>query len=198
MKLPALHASPRGSTRNFGSIYPSKCCRALGACSRCAYLVGPPFQIAPLPWTGVRTSSACWSTGVQLGASVCIQASYGGLKDFDTEFQRPPLLRAPQGYHEASSHATGLSCNRAREELSPCHSRPSHRKITHCKHAGKLFSNIRSGIQSIICRECVRLVKELGLPVEHIVLPTFAVEHKLFVGPFSRAFPSAEVHVAPR
>ena len=42
------------------------------------------------------------------------------------------------------------------------------------------------------------LVKELGLPVEHIVLPTFAVEHKLFVGPFSRAFPSAQVHVAPR
>ncbi|CAL8461607.1 g1138 [Coccomyxa elongata] len=47
-------------------------------------------------------------------------------------------------------------------------------------------------------QECVRLVKELGLPVEHIVLPTFAVEHKLFVGPFSRAFPSAQVHVAPR
>ena len=44
----------------------------------------------------------------------------------------------------------------------------------------------------------MRLVKELGLPVEHIVLPTFAVEHKLFVGPFSRAFPSAQVHVAPR
>jgi hypothetical protein len=48
------------------------------------------------------------------------------------------------------------------------------------------------------CRECVALVKELGCPVEHIVLPTFAVEHKLFVGPFSRAFPDAKVHVAPR
>ncbi|EIE22041.1 hypothetical protein COCSUDRAFT_16894 [Coccomyxa subellipsoidea C-169] len=47
-------------------------------------------------------------------------------------------------------------------------------------------------------KECVALVKELGAPVEHIVLPTFAVEHKLFVGPFSRAFPSAQVHVAPR
>ncbi|BDA42088.1 hypothetical protein COCOBI_02-8900 [Coccomyxa sp. Obi] len=47
-------------------------------------------------------------------------------------------------------------------------------------------------------QECIRLVKELGMPVEHIVLPTFAVEHKLFVGPFSRAFPSAQVHVAPR
>ncbi len=47
-------------------------------------------------------------------------------------------------------------------------------------------------------RECIALVKELGCPVEHIVLPTFAVEHKLFVGPFSRAFPSAQVHIAPR
>ena len=44
----------------------------------------------------------------------------------------------------------------------------------------------------------MELVKELGCPVEHIVLPTFAVEHKLFVGPFSRAFPAAQVHVAPR
>ena len=34
--------------------------------------------------------------------------------------------------------------------------------------------------------------------MEHIVLPTFAVEHKLFVGPFARNFPSAKVHVAPR
>ena len=48
------------------------------------------------------------------------------------------------------------------------------------------------------CRECISLVKELGYPVEHIVLPTFAVEHKLFVGPFARKFPSAKVHVAPR
>ena len=48
------------------------------------------------------------------------------------------------------------------------------------------------------CRECVRLVKELGLPVEYIVLPTFAYEHKIFVGPFSRAFREAQVWVAPR
>lgn len=34
--------------------------------------------------------------------------------------------------------------------------------------------------------------------MEHIVLPTFAVEHKLFVGPFARKFPAAKVHVAPR
>lgn len=47
-------------------------------------------------------------------------------------------------------------------------------------------------------RECVALVRELPGEVEHIVLPTFAVEHKQFVGPFSRAFPRAKVHVAPR
>ena len=40
--------------------------------------------------------------------------------------------------------------------------------------------------------ECVRLVKELG-EVEFIVLPTFAYEHKAFVGPFSREFPKAKV-----
>ena len=49
-----------------------------------------------------------------------------------------------------------------------------------------------------VCRECVALVKELGYPVEHIILPTFAYEHKIFVGPFSRAFPAAKVHIAPR
>ena len=31
-------------------------------------------------------------------------------------------------------------------------------------------------------RECVELLKELGSPVEHIVLPTFAYEHKCFMG----------------
>ncbi len=35
-------------------------------------------------------------------------------------------------------------------------------------------------------------------PVEYIVLPTFAYEHKVFVGPFSRKFPRAHVWVAPR
>ncbi|KAF6171736.1 hypothetical protein GIB67_007257 [Kingdonia uniflora] len=47
-------------------------------------------------------------------------------------------------------------------------------------------------------KECIQLVKELGAPVEHIVLPTFAYEHKIFVGPFSRKFPRAKVWVAPR
>lgn len=41
-------------------------------------------------------------------------------------------------------------------------------------------------------------MKELGAPVEYIVLPTFAYEHKIFVGPFSRKFPQAQVWVAPR
>jgi hypothetical protein len=30
--------------------------------------------------------------------------------------------------------------------------------------------------------ECVQLLKEIGAPVEHIVLPTFAYEHKCFMG----------------
>ncbi|KAD7479488.1 hypothetical protein E3N88_02624 [Mikania micrantha] len=47
-------------------------------------------------------------------------------------------------------------------------------------------------------RECIQLVKELGAPVEYIVLPTFAYEHKIFVGPFSRKFPQAQIYVAPR
>ncbi|KAL8137300.1 hypothetical protein V2J09_003301 [Rumex salicifolius] len=47
-------------------------------------------------------------------------------------------------------------------------------------------------------KECIQLLKELGAPVEYIVLPTFAYEHKIFVGPFSRKFPRAQVWVAPR
>ncbi|KAJ6753094.1 hypothetical protein OIU74_027868 [Salix koriyanagi] len=46
--------------------------------------------------------------------------------------------------------------------------------------------------------ECIQLLKELGAPVEYIVLPTFAYEHKIFVGPFSRKFPRAQIWVAPR
>ncbi|KAF3638622.1 T4P13.26 protein isoform 2 [Capsicum annuum] len=47
-------------------------------------------------------------------------------------------------------------------------------------------------------KECIQLVKELGYPVKYIVLPTFAYEHKIFVGPFSRKFPKAQIWVAPR
>uniref|UniRef100_A0A0D9WIJ6 Uncharacterized protein n=1 Tax=Leersia perrieri TaxID=77586 RepID=A0A0D9WIJ6_9ORYZ len=42
------------------------------------------------------------------------------------------------------------------------------------------------------------LLKDLDAPVEHIVLPTFAYEHKVFFGPFTRKFPRAQIWVAPR
>jgi len=45
--------------------------------------------------------------------------------------------------------------------------------------------------------ECVALVRELKSPVRYIVLPTSAVEHKVFLGPFAKCFPEAEVYAAP-
>ena len=49
--------------------------------------------------------------------------------------------------------------------------------------------------------ECVRLVNELVAKhgdVKYIILPTSSgLEHKVFVGPFARRFPSAQVFVAP-
>jgi len=48
--------------------------------------------------------------------------------------------------------------------------------------------------------ECVRMLRELEEQhgeVAYIVLPTTAVEHKYFVGPFARSFPKAEVWVCP-
>jgi hypothetical protein len=49
--------------------------------------------------------------------------------------------------------------------------------------------------------ECVRLVQELEQqegPVRYIILPTASgLEHKIFVGPFARRFPQAQVFVAP-
>ncbi|WP_375504364.1 DUF4336 domain-containing protein [uncultured Nostoc sp.] len=49
--------------------------------------------------------------------------------------------------------------------------------------------------------ECVRLVNELVTKhgeVKYILLPTSSgLEHKVFVGPFSRRFPQAQVFVAP-
>ena len=41
--------------------------------------------------------------------------------------------------------------------------------------------------------QCIRMLRELDAPVEYIVLPTYAYEHKVFVGPFSRKFPKAKV-----
>jgi len=43
-------------------------------------------------------------------------------------------------------------------------------------------------------RECVALLRELGR-VDYIILSTHAYEHKLFIGPFSRKFPSAKVRI---
>lgn len=49
--------------------------------------------------------------------------------------------------------------------------------------------------------ECLRLVRELETEhgsVRYIILPTASgLEHKVFAGPFSRHFPSAQVFVAP-
>ena len=44
--------------------------------------------------------------------------------------------------------------------------------------------------------EFCRLLDELG-PVEHIVLPTYALEHKVYVAPLSKRYPRAQVWVAP-
>lgn len=50
--------------------------------------------------------------------------------------------------------------------------------------------------------ECIRLVRELEAEhgdVKYIVLPTVSgLEHKVFVGPFARQFPQAQVYVAPQ
>jgi Domain of unknown function (DUF4336) len=50
-------------------------------------------------------------------------------------------------------------------------------------------------------RECIRLVKELVAEhgdVKYIILPTVSgLEHKVFVGPFARRFPQAQVFMAP-
>lgn len=49
--------------------------------------------------------------------------------------------------------------------------------------------------------ECLRLVNELVAEhgdVKYIILPTISgVEHKVFVGPFARRFPHAQIFVAP-
>ena len=49
--------------------------------------------------------------------------------------------------------------------------------------------------------ECIRLVRELVAShgeVKYIILPTVSgIEHKVFVGPFARHFPKAQVYVSP-
>jgi hypothetical protein len=50
-------------------------------------------------------------------------------------------------------------------------------------------------------KECIRLVNELVEEhgdIKYIILPTISgIEHKVFVGPFARYFPTAQVFVAP-
>lgn len=50
-------------------------------------------------------------------------------------------------------------------------------------------------------RECIQLVNELVAEhgdVKYIILPTISgLEHKIFVGPFARYFPQAQVFIAP-
>ncbi len=50
--------------------------------------------------------------------------------------------------------------------------------------------------------ECIRLVNELVAEhgnVKYIILPTISgLEHKVFVGPFARYFPEAQVFIAPK
>jgi len=50
--------------------------------------------------------------------------------------------------------------------------------------------------------ECLRLMRELEAihgEVKYIILPTISgLEHKVFVGPFARKFPQAQVFVAPQ
>ena len=45
--------------------------------------------------------------------------------------------------------------------------------------------------------ECLQLVRELGGEVEYIILPTTALEHKIYFGPFARKFPKAKAYAAP-
>ncbi|MBR8832325.1 MAG: hypothetical protein N5P05_002269 [Chroococcopsis gigantea SAG 12.99] len=49
--------------------------------------------------------------------------------------------------------------------------------------------------------ECINLMRQLEArhgEVKYIILPTISgIEHKVFVGPFARFFPSAEVFIAP-
>lgn len=46
--------------------------------------------------------------------------------------------------------------------------------------------------------ECDQLLRELGMPVEYIVLGCAQYEHKIFVGPFARRWPDAKVFTVPQ
>lgn len=46
-------------------------------------------------------------------------------------------------------------------------------------------------------RECRSLLAELGGEVQYVVLPTSAVEHKVFFGPFVRCYPACKCYAVP-
>lgn len=76
------------------------------------------------------------------------------------------------------------------------------------------FSNVAVNIRMTITRlstggllvynpiaptdECIDFVRALDAPVKYILLGCAAYEHKVFVGPFARRWPQADVYVAPR
>lgn len=89
--------------------------------------------------------------------------------------------------------ALGARAHRAHQRVHPGthpasqpHHPPPPRRILFVLYAAHVVSVVQ------------QLLKELDAPVEYIVLPTFAYEHKIFVGPFSRKFPKAQIWVAPR
>ena len=50
-------------------------------------------------------------------------------------------------------------------------------------------------------KECVKMMRELEAkhgPVKHIVVGSAAIEHKIYSGPFSKAFPNADVWLPPK
>ena len=68
-----------------------------------------------------------------------------------------------------------------------------HTESTSCLQHSTAFSHTTNA-----CRECIDLLKELDAPVKHIILTTHAYEHKIFISPFQRRFPEAQVYVVPK
>jgi hypothetical protein len=62
----------------------------------------------------------------------------------------------------------------------------------------KLFSDIAGALSFVLRSECLELLRELDAPVEYLVLPSHAYEHKVFVPSFQRRFPQAQVFVSPQ
>ncbi|KAL2564124.1 hypothetical protein AAZV13_19G024100 [Glycine max] len=122
------------------------------------------------------------------------------------------LLQNPICFGDSSSSFVGgslkglcfnLKRRQQRRELTNLVVASSTSSVTNSNASGRFYFNITGfpfPLGPFLNRRTIRteLIKELGAPVEYIVLPTFAYEHKVFVGPFSRKFPRAQVWVAPR